>query len=120
MDTQQTSILQKEILAEINDKQLLIQSGKDELIELQHSAPDPVDESSANERQEFIVNQNKRLTTEINMLKQALNNIKSEDFGYCEDCGIEIGFKRLKARPSATTCIDCEKIRENQNRHKAA
>ena len=41
----------------------------------------------------------------------------SGDYGYCDTCGIEIGLKRLEARPTATLCIDCktlDEIRERQ------
>jgi DnaK suppressor protein len=33
-------------------------------------------------------------------------------YGYCEDCGAEIGIKRLEARPTATLCIDCKTLQE--------
>ena len=36
---------------------------------------------------------------------------------YCTGCGVEIGIKRLEARPTATLCIDCktlEEVRERQ------
>ena len=37
-----------------------------------------------------------------------------KEYGYCEVCGIEIGLRRLEARPTATLCIDC-----NQRKKKA-
>jgi len=43
--------------------------------------------------------------------------IESGDYGYCSGCGVEIGIKRLEARPTATLCIDCktlEEVREKQ------
>jgi DnaK suppressor protein len=43
--------------------------------------------------------------------------IDSGDYGYCAACGVEIGIKRLEARPTATLCIDCktlEEVREKQ------
>ena len=43
--------------------------------------------------------------------------IDKGDYGYCNGCGIEIGIKRLEARPTATLCIDCktlEEVREKQ------
>ena len=42
---------------------------------------------------------------------------QDEDFGYCESCGVEIGIRRLEARPTADLCIDCKtlaEIREKQ------
>lgn len=35
----------------------------------------------------------------------------------CVDCGYEIPAQRRKAAPWATTCIECQGIRELRNRH---
>ena len=43
----------------------------------------------------------------IKKIDETLRNIDSDEYGYCEGCGIEIGLKRLEARPTATLCIDC-------------
>lgn len=54
----------------------------------------------------------------IRKIEQSLQAIESEDYGYCETCGVEIGLRRLEARPTATQCIDCKtlaEIKEKQN-----
>lgn len=54
----------------------------------------------------------------IRKIEQSLQAIKDQDYGYCETCGIEIGLRRLEARPTATLCIDCKtlaEIKEKQN-----
>ena len=53
----------------------------------------------------------------IKKIDEALGRIEEDDYGYCESCGVEIGLKRLEARPTATMCIDCktlEEVRERQ------
>ena len=53
----------------------------------------------------------------IKKVNEALGRIQAGDYGYCDSCGVEIGVKRLEARPTATLCIDCktlEEIRERQ------
>lgn len=53
----------------------------------------------------------------IKKIDDMLRRIKQGEYGYCDNCGIEIGLKRLEARPTATLCIDCktlEEIREKQ------
>ena len=53
----------------------------------------------------------------IKKINETIAKIDSGDYGYCESCGIEIGLDRLRARPTATLCIDCktlEEIRERQ------
>ena len=53
----------------------------------------------------------------IKKINETIARIDSEDYGYCESCGVEIGLERLQARPTATLCIECktlEEIRERQ------
>ena len=50
-------------------------------------------------------------------IESTLKKLDNDDFGYCESCGVEIGIKRLEARPTADLCIDCKtlaEIREKQ------
>jgi len=53
----------------------------------------------------------------IKKIDETVGRIDGGDYGFCEACGIEIGLKRLEARPTATLCIDCktlEGVREKQ------
>ena len=53
----------------------------------------------------------------IKKIEETIERIDSGDYGYCNSCGVEIGIKRLEARPTATLCIDCktlEEVRERQ------
>lgn len=55
----------------------------------------------------------------INKIDESIRAIDSGEYGYCEECGIEIGIRRLEARPTATLCIDCKtlaEVREKQGR----
>jgi DnaK suppressor protein len=59
----------------------------------------------------------RKLIKKINETIAKIDSIDSDDYGYCNTCGIEIGLKRLEARPTATLCIDCktlDEIRERQ------
>tara|TARA_B100001175_G_C19382304_1_gene577155 strand:- start:365 stop:949 length:585 start_codon:yes stop_codon:yes gene_type:complete len=55
----------------------------------------------------------RRLLSKIN---ESIDDLKSNDYGYCASCGIEIGIRRLEARPTATRCIDCKTIEEIHER----
>ena len=48
----------------------------------------------------------------IRKIEQSIDAIKNDDYGFCETCGIEIGLRRLEARPTATLCIDCKTLAE--------
>ena len=53
----------------------------------------------------------------IKKIEETIALIESGDYGYCAGCGVDIGIKRLEARPTATLCIDCktlEEVREKQ------
>ena len=53
----------------------------------------------------------------IKKINEMLAKIDAGEYGYCDNCGIEIGLDRLEARPTATLCIDCktlDEIRERQ------
>ena len=55
----------------------------------------------------------------IKKIDETIANIESDEYGYCESCGVEIGLKRLEARPTATLCIDCKTLDEMRERQVA-
>lgn len=55
----------------------------------------------------------------IKKINESLGAIESGDYGYCESCGVEIGLKRLEARPTATLCIDCKELEERKEKQQA-
>ena len=55
----------------------------------------------------------------IRKIGKALDRIDENDYGWCDQCGVEIGVRRLEARPTADLCIDCktlDEIREKQTK----
>ena len=46
------------------------------------------------------------------VLKRALLNFDDGSYGECEECGNQIGFSRLQARPEAPLCITCQTMVE--------
>jgi DnaK suppressor protein len=55
----------------------------------------------------------------IKKIEETIGLIDSGEYGYCENCGVEIGIKRLNARPTATLCIDCKTLEELKERQVA-
>ena len=55
----------------------------------------------------------------IKKIEETIAKIDAQDYGYCENCGVEIGLKRLEARPTATLCIDCKTLDEMRERQVA-
>ncbi|MFC1799268.1 RNA polymerase-binding protein DksA [Thermodesulfobacteriota bacterium] len=70
--------------------------------------PDPTDRASLEADRNFMLRIRDRESKLIKKIKKALQRIEDGTFGTCEACGEEISFKRLKARPVTTQCIDCK------------
>ncbi len=80
--------------------------------------PDPSDRASQEEEFSLELRTRDRERKLIKKIEGSLEFLSTEDFGYCDTCGIEIGIKRLEARPTANQCIDCktlDEIKERQN-----
>jgi len=81
--------------------------------------PDPNDRASQESEFALELRTRDRERKLIKKIDESLVNLDNEDYGYCDVCGIEIGIRRLEARPTATQCIDCktlDEIREKQSR----
>ena len=77
---------------------------------------DPVDRASQEEEFAFELRTRDRERKLINKIGISIEQIKQDEYGWCESCGDEIGIKRLEARPTATHCIDCKTLDEIKER----
>ena len=73
---------------------------------------DPVDRASQEADFSIELRTRDRERRLIKKIEQSLNDIKKNEYGYCEDCDAEIGVRRLEARPTAKKCIDCKTFQE--------
>ncbi|NEX21784.1 RNA polymerase-binding protein DksA [Thiorhodococcus mannitoliphagus] len=79
--------------------------------------PDPNDRATQESEFSLELRTRDRERKLIKKIDEALTRLDEHDYGYCEACGVEIGIRRLEARPTATLCIDCktlDEIREKQ------
>jgi len=74
--------------------------------------PDPADRASQEEEFSLELRTRDRERKLIKKIDQTLQRIEEDDYGYCDSCGVEIGIRRLEARPTATLCIDCKTLAE--------
>ena len=74
--------------------------------------PDPNDRASQESDFTMELRTRDRERKLIKKIDESISNLESGDYGYCEDCGIEIGIRRLEARPTANQCIDCKSLSE--------
>ncbi|UYM18706.1 RNA polymerase-binding protein DksA [Endozoicomonas euniceicola] len=112
----------------MNDKQVehftgILRQWKQELMEevdrtvnhMQDEAanfPDPADRASQEEEFSLELRARDRERKLIRKIDKTLTRIEEEDYGFCDSCGVEIGVRRLEARPTATLCIDCKTLAE--------
>lgn len=103
-------------------KTALLQGGDETMHDLKELAEVPADISDQATLEETFALRLRARDREhklIRKIDESIRNIDCGDYGFCEECGIEIGIKRLEARPTATLCIDCKtlaEVREKQGR----
>jgi DnaK suppressor protein len=80
---------------------------------------DPNDRASQESDMSLELRNRDRERKLIKKIDETISRIDSGEYGYCESCGVEIGLKRLEARPTATLCIDCKTLDELRERQVA-
>ncbi len=78
--------------------------------------PDVSDQASAEEDQRFSMRIMEREQKLLKKVNEALGRMKNQTYGICEQCGEDIPYKRLKARPVTTFCIECKTLQEQKER----
>jgi len=74
--------------------------------------PDPADRATQEEEFALELRTRDRERKLIKKIDQTLDLLENDGYGFCDQCGIEIGIRRLEARPTATLCIDCKTLDE--------
>lgn len=82
--------------------------------------PDPADRASQEEEFSLELRTRDRERKLIKKIDQMLQRIEEGDYGFCDSCGVEIGIRRLEARPTAALCIDCKTLAEIKERQLGA
>ena len=106
----------------LNWKAELMGDSKSTIETLQDSTrniPDIADRASEETDRALELRTRDRERKLIRKIGKTLDRVDDEDYGWCDQCGIEIGVRRLEARPTADLCIDCktlDEIREKQTK----
>lgn len=99
-----------------------LEGGADQTIEgmtgSDENYPDPTDRASVESDRSFELRIRDRERKLIKKIKLALERIKDGSYGECEECGEDIGCKRLEARPVTTMCINCKSRQEEEEKAK--
>ena len=99
-------------------EQLQIEQNRtaDKIQENVSNFPDESDRATHEEEFTLELRTRERERKLLSKINESIEDLKSNDYGYCASCGIEIGIRRLEARPTATRCIDCKTIEEIHER----
>lgn len=81
--------------------------------------PDPVDRAAQEEEFSLELRTRDRERKLIKKIEKTLVKLEDDDFGFCDSCGVEIGIRRLEARPTADLCIDCKTLAEIKEKQMA-
>jgi DnaK suppressor protein len=117
--TQREKLIQQIKLNLIAQREALLKEAEDTLNSLptELNFPDMGDQATAETDRNFMLRLRDRERMLLKKIEETIERIdKNEDYGICEECGNEIGIKRLEARPVTTFCIDCKTRQEEDER----
>ncbi|MCV6605442.1 MAG: RNA polymerase-binding protein DksA [Porticoccaceae bacterium] len=78
--------------------------------------PDPADRATQEEEFSLELRTRDRERKLIKKIDSTIDRIDQDDYGFCDQCGIEVGIRRLEARPTANLCVDCKTLDEIKER----
>ena len=78
--------------------------------------PDPADRATQEEEFSIELRTRDRERKLIKKIDRTIERLDQDNYGYCDTCGVEIGLRRLEARPTATQCVDCKSLDEIKER----
>jgi len=66
--------------------------------------------------QQFSIKLRERNIKYLKKIEKSILDIKNKVYGECKECGNEISFKRLDARPVASLCLECKEDLEKEEK----
>lgn len=116
MDREQLELFRAQLLQKKQD--IMADAGKTmtEMTDQTTNVPDPNDRATLESGRSFELRIRDRERKLLSKIDEAIARIDDGSYGICEDCGEEIGLKRLEARPVTTLCIDCKTLQETREK----
>ena len=101
----------KNEIIELNSKGLYLNDVDHEI-----SSPDIVDQAASQTEKSVEMRTLNRQIKLLSKIEKAINKIKDNTYGYCQETGEPIGLKRLIARPIATLSIEAQEKHEKNEK----
>ena len=116
MDREQLELFRTQLLQK--KQEIRADAGKTmtEMTDQTTNVPDPNDRATLESGRSFELRIRDRERKLLSKIDEAIARIDDGSYGICEDCGEEIGLKRLEARPVTTLCIDCKTLQETREK----
>ncbi len=116
--SQREAVIQRIKQDLLNQRESLLKEAEETLSSLpsELNFPDMGDQATAEADRNFILRLRDRERMLLKKIEETIERIENGPYGICEECGNEIGIKRLEARPVTTLCIDCKTRQEEEER----
>ncbi|MFH0781592.1 MAG: RNA polymerase-binding protein DksA [Pseudomonadota bacterium] len=116
MNKEQLELFRTQLL--VKKQEIMTDAGKtlSEMTDQTTNVPDPNDRATLESGRSFELRIRDRERKLLSKIDEAIARIDDGSYGICEDCGEEIGQKRLEARPVTTLCIDCKTLQETREK----
>lgn len=116
MNKEQLELFRTQLMAK--KQEIMMDAGKtlSEMTDQTSNVPDPNDRATLESGRSFELRIRDRERKLLSKIDEAIARIDDGSYGVCEDCGEEIGQKRLEARPVTTLCIDCKTLQETREK----
>jgi DnaK suppressor protein len=115
MNPKTVSQLKNELLAKKKMILNLQEQNKQSPMEDENSMKDVIDRSDVEGEWFTKERMSRHWNTELSQINLSLQRIEAGTFGVCVECDADIPVKRLRVRPDATLCLDCQEIYEKEN-----
>lgn len=97
-----------------------LKEAREQYRSIELNSTDPLDVATSTEEQERMLRRIDTLSAQINRTRKALQSIQEDEYGYCVDCGNEIGLPRLIHAPFSCRDQDCATLHENKIKRETA
>jgi len=113
MDKRKAEVFKKKLLAKQIELLKLVSKSEQDGREADEEATQDIADKAANSyTKEFLFHQSDDNRRILLLVNEALNRIKTSEFGLCTACQEEVQPKRLEAVPWARHCIECQEKQE--------
>jgi len=112
LNPKQKEYLKKHLITRLNESLGKAQGTLSDISDIRSRFPDEIDAASFASDMGLTLRIRERESRLIKKIRDALERLEDGTFGFCEECGEEIPYKRLMARPVTTFCIHCKKEQE--------